>query len=126
MRSNRGFSLVEIIVVLAILALLVGAFATGGFGMFSTKVAGRADGKGNTLVGRVKYSAKDVECRSNLNQVRQAVMIFRSTNDDLPPEDITYTRLGQDFYKCPVGGEPFTYEPQSGDVKCPHPGHEKY
>ena len=28
--------------------------------------------------------------------------------------------------KCPVGGEAYTYNPQTGEVHCPHPGHERY
>jgi len=28
--------------------------------------------------------------------------------------------------KCPVGGEPYQYDPSSGRIWCIHPGHEKF
>lgn len=123
-RQTSGFSLIEILVVMIIIAILAAAFTTGGFGLASK--SSRPDGQGKTIVGRSRLAAKDVECRSNLGQVRQAIIIARTSNDDQPPANLTDTRLPREFYQCPVGGEPYQYDPNSGDVRCPHPGHEKY
>jgi len=34
--------------------------------------------------------------------------------------------LGNDMKQCPIGKEPYEYDPATGKVHCPHPGHEKY
>lgn len=123
MKTKRGFGLMEILAVLGILAILAGVMYVG----FGGKGGGstRADGKGQTIIGASMYKAKDEVCKSNLGQVRAAVQI-RHTTDDEYPANIEDTRIGQDFYRCPIGKEPYQYDPQTGEVHCLHPGHEKY
>lgn len=124
--KRRGESLVGILVVGAIIVLLGLAFMFG-TGLFGGKGGStRADGKGETIVGKSLYAAKDDVCRSNLAQVRMSIKVQTDAVDDTPPQSIEETRLGPDFYKCKVGGEPYEYDPQTGEVKCVHPGHEKY
>jgi hypothetical protein len=78
------------------------------------------------VLGQARYDAKDDVCRSNLASLRQAIQIFESTNDDHPPDSLSETKLGQEFYNCPIGHEPYAYDPATGTVHCVHPGHEKY
>ncbi|MDI9635049.1 hypothetical protein QPK87_31120 [Kamptonema cortianum] len=126
MSLRSGGSLVGTIVTIAILALLAIAFVVGP-DAFGGKKSSRPDGKGTTVVGRAGWAAKDEACRSNIDQVRSGITIYSSSDPDgTPPPTIEDTRIGSDFYRCPVGKEPYLYDPSTGQVKCPHPGHEKY
>lgn len=86
----------------------------------------RADKKGTTVLGQARWAAKDDVCRSNMSQVRSALEILRATNDDKCPDDIRETKMPSEFYKCPVGGEAYVYDPDTCKLSCPHAGHEKY
>ncbi len=121
---NRGFTLISSIATIGIIAILaavyVGYSGTGG-------KSPRADGRGKTTLGLVKANAQDEVCKSNLSQVRQSLMVAQtSSGDDSYPATLEETRIGADFYKCPMGKEPYVYDPKTGKVYCPHPGHEKY
>ena len=116
-----------LITVVLILVLVVVLFKGGSlFGMGGSAVKPRPDGKGTTILGQVRYDAKDEVCRSNLTSLRQAIQLSEQTNDDKPPASLADTKLGPDLYSCPVGHEPYQYDPSTGQVHCIHPGHEKY
>lgn len=126
MRRQRGQTLVATMIVLAIMAILAVAllrpWAVGG-----TQKPSRADGKGNTVPGLVKLKAEDTVCQSNLNQVRQFIQIARATADDQPPATLAEMQgMPKEFLSCPLGKEPYAYDPATGTVRCVHPGHEKY
>ncbi len=126
MNRTRGNTLVGTLITIAIMAVLAVVLFKGS-GAFGGKSApARKDGLGTTVMGQVRYDAKDTVCQSNLQQVRMSLQIAESDNDDKPPETLQATHLGADFYKCPLGGEPYIYDPATGKVHCPHPGHEKY
>ena len=115
-------------VVFVILAILAVALFKGS-GMFSSKGApsARKDGHGTTVMGAAEWAAKDTVCRSDLSQVRSALQIAETSDTDGKfPQSLEETHLGADFYKCPVGKEPYAYDPTTGQVHCVHPGHEKY
>lgn len=110
------------------IAVVVGAavfFAVGPKAV-GEESAERADGQGETLVGKSLLAGKDSQCQSNLGQVRQAIQIATDPVDDIRPQTLEETRIGSQFYKCAVGGEAYVYDPQTGKVQCPHPGHEAY
>jgi hypothetical protein len=90
------------------------------------KANARPDGKGTTLVGRPAYEAKDEVCQSGLRQVRQAITIATDPVENTFPEKLESLRLGSNFTACPIGKEAYVYDPSTGQVKCPHPGHESY
>ena len=125
MNRIRGNTLVGLLVTIALMGLLAVVLFKGS-GAFGAKMSSRKDGKGTTVLGQVQYDAKDTVCRSNISQVRQALMIAQSNNDEKFPASIEDTKLGNDFYKCPLGHEKYIYDPTTGKVTCPHPGHEKY
>lgn len=120
--------LIGLIVTMAIILVLT-VFFLKGPSMFSTSGGGssRKDGMGTTIPGAARAKAFDDVCMSNLKQVRMSISISHDSNgDEGYPATIEETRLGKDFYRCPLGHEPYSYDPQTGTVKCVHPGHEKY
>lgn len=123
---QKGQTLVATLVVIAIMAILAVAmlrpWAVGG-----TAKPARADGKGNSVPGLVKLKAEDTVCQSNLGQVRAFIQIARTNADDQPPATLAEIQgLPKEFLTCPLGKEPYEYDPAAGTVKCVHPGHEKY
>lgn len=123
---RRAFSLIEIIVTVALIALLAGAFMVGPQFLGGQSQNTRPDGKGETIVGRVKYRAKDQVCKNNLSQLRSAIEVATDPVEETKPASLAETRLGSSFMTCPVGGEAYTYDPATGAVACPHEGHAKY
>lgn len=118
---QRGQTLVATLIVLAIIAILAVVLLRGTGGGEST----RADGRGTTVVGAVKAQAEDTVCMQYLNQIRQSIAVYQTTDDGYPAT-LQDTRLGETFYRCPMGKEPYAYDPSTGKVSCRHPGHEKY
>lgn len=123
---RKGFSLIEVLAVMAIIAVLA-VGATVGMRAFGDSKSARPDGKGQTVIGQTLYRARDEVCRSNLGQVRQMVYVQSTGGEEGYPTAITDLRgLPKDFTVCPIGKEPYRYDPAVGSVACPHPGHEKY
>ena len=116
-------TLAATLIVIVIIAMLAVVLMNGSLGPGKSE---RKDGLGLTLPGAAKLRARDTQCRSNLNQVRAAIVIARSSADDEPPAGIEDLRLGKEFYICPIGKEPYSYDPKLGEAKCVHLGHEKY
>ena len=117
--SERGSvaSLIEILLVAAIILVLV------------WYLVGRANEKGETMPVAVKKRAVGVACQSNLRQVRQAITMYKDQNDDELPSslsDLTDYGVGPGLTQCPVGKVPYVYDPATGTVHCPYPGHERY
>ncbi|CAN5419920.1 hypothetical protein BH11ARM1_BH11ARM1_03950 [soil metagenome] len=128
MKTVRAQTLIALLIVVAIMAVLAVVLlkGSGAFAGAGENNSPRKDGKGTTTVGLVKLSADDTVCRSNIQQVREAIIIARSNADDAPPADLTALRLPPEFSVCPLGKEPYAYDPTTGTVHCVHPGHEKY
>lgn len=118
---RRGQTLVATLIVVAIMAILAVVLLKGNLGEGTSS---RADGKGTTIPGAVMAKAHDEECRQYLSQVRMAIQM-QHTTDDTYPATLEETNLGSTLYECPLGGERYNYDPQTGKVSCPHPGHEK-
>ncbi|MCH7904862.1 MAG: hypothetical protein IH944_09885 [Armatimonadetes bacterium] len=117
----------EVLIVIALVAFFMVMWASGGLGFLGGGgKSDRADGEGKTLVGKSLLAGKDTKCRSNISQVRMSIEIARDPSTDQAPSSLAETRLGADFYSCAVGGETYEYDPATGDVSCPHPGHDKY
>lgn len=126
MKLVRGNTLVATLAVMAIIAILAVVFMKGS-GAFGASGSPRADGRGTTVPGLVKAKAQDEVCRSNLQQLRQSLSIAHDTGgDEAWPQTLDETHIGSQFYSCPMGKEPYQYNPQTGEVHCTHPGHEKY
>ncbi len=125
-RSQAGQTLVASLIVIAIIMVALVVMFKGNAAFGGKPENSRKDGLGTTVLGQTRYAAKDDVCRSNISQLRQAIEVFESTNDDHPPQSLTETKIGNDFYQCPIGHEPYQYDPATGKVHCVHPGHETY
>ncbi len=121
MNRFRGNTLVGLLVVIAIIAILAVVVTTGGFG---TRKTTRKDGLGTTVQGAARASALDTSCKSNLEQVRLKIQMDMNTEDQ-PPASLDDLRLPADMLKCPIGKEPYEYDPSTGQVHCKHLGHEE-
>lgn len=87
----------------------------------------RADKVGETVVGQSMARAKDAVCMDNLKQIREMVQVAESSDPDgKPPADFSAMRCPESMRMCPIGKEPYEYNPETGEVKCKHPGHGKY
>jgi hypothetical protein len=125
MKHRRGASYVGLIATIAIIAIMAVLFTVGP-NIFKQPKASRPDGKGTTIVGASMYKAKDNACVSNLNQIRLSITANADPTDESKPQSLEELKLGTSIIKCPVGGEAYVYDPQTGTVTCPHPGHDKY
>lgn len=119
--SRRGFSLIELLVVAVLLVALGGGLAYFYLG-------GSKSGKPGERRVTPITKAHDTECLSNLRSVRQSIAAAHAGDpDEKYPASLTELReLPAELRACPVGKEPYVYEPSTGEVHCPHPGHENY
>lgn len=119
--------MVEIMVGAAVVIGLTIAYVTGNLPGLSGKTNNqRKDGVGETIVGKSVAAAKDAKCTSNIRQVRLSIQTQMDPVENTFPESLKSLNLGADFEACPLGKEPYVYDPATGTVKCVHPGHEKY
>ncbi|MCS6776041.1 MAG: prepilin-type N-terminal cleavage/methylation domain-containing protein [Chloroherpetonaceae bacterium] len=118
---HAGFSLIEVLLVVALLVLI-----GGGLAYFYLGRGGREKPDGTRARTPITV-AKDTVCQSNLGQVRQAVNVFRAGDpEETLPRSLQELRLPAELLTCAVGGEPYQYEPETGAVRCVHPGHENF
>lgn len=120
MNRFRGNTLVGLLVVILIIAILAVVVTTGGFG---DRKSTRKDGLGTTVQGAVRAKALDTSCTSNLQQIRTMIKMD-TTTEDQAPASLEEMKLPADVLKCPIGHEPYEYDPSTGQVHCKHPGHE--
>ena len=120
-RQAGFFVLIELLIVVLIIAALASFYLTS-----STAPGGGGGGSGGatTVPGKAREQAESAVCRNNLQQVRAALGIQLSTAGSYPA-DLGSLEVGVPL-SCPVGGEPYEYDAGTGQVHCPHPGHESY
>jgi hypothetical protein len=120
-RSERGsFTLIGLLVVIVIIGIMFAMYFGGGGG----GPAGPGGGSPATTLGGAKQRAGDTVCRNNLSQLRAAIGIAAGTSGE-NPRSLDGLQAGVSV-SCPVGDEPYEYDPATGKVKCVHPGHEEY
>jgi hypothetical protein len=116
---------VATLVVIAIIGILAVVMLKGSGAFGGQTGSPRKDGKGQTIIGQTTYRAKDEVCRSNLGQVRMSIQV-NTDSEENHPATLQELKLPAEFSYCPIGKEPYVYDPSSGKVSCPHPGHENY
>ena len=119
MNRRRGFILIELLVVVIIIAVLAGLY----FGVIRKR--GESYGAlttAQTSPGVAIEKAHGIECANNLNQQRQLVQMKVAEDGQFPVaiDNSTISDL------CPVSNQQYNYDPQSGQVWCITPGHEKF
>jgi hypothetical protein len=140
-RTPRGsWSLIGLLVVAVLIGIAIyitlGSYLKSshpGRGV-ATGVAGIAPGDDLSDVGPAEGQtpigvAKDVQCREALDQMRKAIEMHKAQFGEGPPanlEALTAQGIPREWLVCPVGKEPYKYDPQTGRVWCQHPGHEKF
>lgn len=122
-QNQRGQTLVASLVVIAIIAILAVVLLRGG--MSSDARPTKADGRGTTVVGAVKANAEDEVCKSNLNQVRQLLVVAKTSDEELVVQSVDQIPGAASVSRCPVGKEPYVISADS-QITCPHVGHEKF
>ena len=115
--------MVEILVVMVVLVVLAALY----FGLRGKPEAPEPafEGEAQTTLGKAIQKGESVECRSNLNQFRQMIQMETMSS----PEGSYPSALDRSWglpMKCPVSGYDYKYDPQTGQVWCPTPGHEDY
>ena len=97
----------------------------GGIGLAGPTVD-RKDGMGKTIPGAARASAQDDVCRSNLSQIREAMAAAKMSSPDGNVSSLDDLSLPQSVLECPIGHERYQYDASTGQVHCPHPGHENF
>ena len=112
---RRAAGIVEVLAVVLIILILIAFLLPRTTGGKSDQVQ-----KGVAAVAE----ARDNVCRTNLTLLRQAISVQKATGQNLANlSDLKQTSVET---HCAAGGEEYTYNSSTGEVKCPHPGHESY
>lgn len=112
--ARRGFALIEILLVIAIIALL----AAGYYGLSGDG----ENGEEKSTPARSIDKAKSVECASNLRQLRMLIQTHVAEHGEYPKE-FNPGEQGS-LGRCPVTNEPYEYDPETGEIHCTTEGHE--
>jgi hypothetical protein len=113
--------LVGVLVSIAILAALLMVWLYYGTGSSGTN----SETPPVSRVGEVRQAAESVECRNNLSQIRAAIQM-RTTTEETYPASLQELGLPATMLSCPVSGQAYQYDPNTGQVRCPTPGHMSY
>ncbi|HEY3281134.1 MAG TPA: hypothetical protein VGN26_02575 [Armatimonadota bacterium] len=84
----------------------------------------------NTTYGQAKQRGQDVVCMNNLNQIRTAIRMAAQTGTEEgnPPslQALSAQGITPSMELCPVSNRPYVYNPQTGQVACTTPGHQRF
>jgi type VI protein secretion system component VasK len=125
MRHKRGSALASMLAVVVIILILVMVWLYYGQ---PNKGSGE-QGEGQPLQSRVsqtRQAAESVECRNSLSQIRQAIQMQKMDDETQSPASLADLKLPDSVLKCPISGQPYQYDLNSGTVRCNTPGHMSY
>jgi hypothetical protein len=109
--------------------LLVGAVIIGILAWYLLRGPGSPMGGGTatTTPGVALEAGRKAACRTQLHEVRQAVEAYKLEQDGNPASiaDLAPYGVTDQIARCPDGREAYQLDPATGQVRCPHPGHEQ-
>ncbi len=111
---------ISLVISMAIILVLVWIFFSYGT---------RSMGGGSALgpPEQAIQKAKDVQCQQDLRQIRLALQqASMSEPSERFPPDLSNLGYSEDQLKCPVSGQPYSYDPSTGKVWCTYPQHRGY
>jgi len=126
--NNRGsWSLIALLVVAAIIIIAAAFyFGQGGTtGPVTVKKDSKlldSKSKKETVFGQSLDTAKAADCSERLRQITMGIRSWKaSEGTEANPKSLRDLGLGvgADYFKCPVSGKDYTYDPATGVVKCP-------
>ena len=118
-RGRQGFSLIEILVVMVIIVIL----SSVTYSVFFGHNKNAPPGKAHNPIER----AHDSECINNVHQVHLAILAADAGDTEgKHPVSLNELKLPKEMLSCPVGHQAYVYDPATGEVHCPYPGHEKF
>ncbi len=121
-RGQEGqASLIGLLVAVAIIMVVVWYVWLRPQGGQETKP--RFEGEAQTTLGRAMQKGQSVECVEYLRQLRMMIQMEKDTSGEFPAA--LDPKWGIPL-KCAVSGQPFGYDPATGRVWDPTPGHEKF
>ena len=113
-RGRHGMALIELVVAIVVIAMLAAVV----YGLWNHGQKGK-----KSLPGQALDRAHDVECKNMLAQVRASLQMAMQESEK-PPPAIPADMAA--YAKCPQTGQPYVYDPNTGQVHCPTPGHEGF
>jgi len=117
---SKGFGLVELLIVMVVIVGLAALY----FGMRGKEKQAepKFEGEAQTTLGKALQKSESVECQNNLRQLRLMIQMKAMEGSNPPQLDPEWGIA----LRCPVSSYPYGYDPQTGQVWCPTPGHESY
>lgn len=130
---SRGIgALIEILIVALIIigGIMMYASMNRGAESVSTTIDNVGGGapEPQSLAGKAVRKAVSTECQSNLRQLRIMIDADKDPtveNGGYPPT-LQSIQGAAPISMCPVSGEPYQYDPATGQVHCTQSGHEQY
>ena len=121
--KKGSWSLIGLIAAMAIIVIAAALYFTGDHSSVSkdSPLLDQSSTK-TTVIGKSLDTAKAFECKNQLDQIRKGIDMYRqNTGADENPASLADIQLGvgASFYKCPVSGLDYIYDPGTGRVGCP-------
>lgn len=108
-RQDTGFAALSLIIsllVIAVIAFLVISYSLGNRGVPSSTAQSPLQ------------RAKNVECLAQIKKIEMQVHLYSVQNGKYPVNLGEVEGLFDSDLRCPVTGNPFLYDPESGRVSC--------
>lgn len=78
----------------------------------------------SSIPGKALAKAETVDCKNNLQQLRASIQMDVDQGQQ-PPASLGAGPMAS-VSKCPITGNTYNYDPQTGKVWCTTSGHEKF